>query len=151
MCAWRIKEWLIIVNFPLPILERQMYSPWNVVTKIFYVSLCNVLEEFPLIVKTFGKRQVNRNAITMLDSGQHTRIISLSKSALNPFRRERSEPPFCISLATMASVSTRGLKPYVLRLTDGVSAEWKVLLISFPASFHCLSNSHFSLKDNLGS
>jgi hypothetical protein len=54
--------------------------------KFFYVLLYKISEELSLIVKTAGKGKVNRNAITILDFGQDSRIISLSKSAKDLFQ-----------------------------------------------------------------
>ena len=47
------------------------------------MSLHKVLEKSLLIL---GRELVNRNAVTILDSGKDTRIISLSKCAKNLFQ-----------------------------------------------------------------
>ena len=101
------REQKIIVNFPVPILET--YSPWDVVAKFFWVILQYIRRISNNRKNCWERREVNRNAITILDSGQYNRIISLSKSAGNLFRCVRSEPLFCISLRIMASVIIVGL------------------------------------------
>lgn len=51
-----------------------------VATFFFHVSFCKVSEEFPFDSRDCKERDLNRNAIIILDSCQVIRITPLSKS-----------------------------------------------------------------------
>lgn len=74
----RIKECLIIVNFPLPRLGAN--CPWNVVAKFFFVTLSCIRRISNNRKNCWERREVNRNAITILDSGRDNNHFSGEKN-----------------------------------------------------------------------